>query len=192
MEEKEKEECTGRGRCGAHAHSLTLTLSERVSLAHTHAGAPEHAGSRAPPKSCFGFRFATSCIGKCISSVAPPSCGILSSRLRTSGTPAAAASASGTVGSLEDNSGGCPQRGAQSRCPRASGDPSRSPPLGRAASVVPACNANARELLLFCPLCGSSPAPSANSILRAGISRGAGAAPSRADPGTYKAGTVPA
>lgn len=45
------------------------------------------------------------------------------------------------------------------------------------------------------PPWGPSPAAPANSIPRAGISRGAGAepaAPSRADPGTYKAGAVPA
>lgn len=40
VEEKEKEECTGRDRCGAHTHSHSVTLSERVSLAHTHAGSP--------------------------------------------------------------------------------------------------------------------------------------------------------
>lgn len=43
MEEKEKEECTGRDRCGAHAHSVTL--SERVSLAHTQAGSSGRAHS---------------------------------------------------------------------------------------------------------------------------------------------------
>lgn len=44
MEEKEKEECTGRDRRGAHARSVTL--SERVSLAHTRAGS---SGTRTLP-----------------------------------------------------------------------------------------------------------------------------------------------
>lgn len=70
-----------------------------------------------------------------------------------------------------------------------------SAPSGRAASVLPACNASARERLLPRPQWGLSRAPSAKSIPPAGVGLGAGAepaAPSRADPGTYKAGAAPA
>lgn len=61
--------------------------------------------------------------------------------------------------------------------------------------MVLACTASARERLRLCPPWGQNQAPSATSIPRAGVSRGAGAdpvAPSRADPRTYKAGAAPA
>lgn len=176
-------------------HSHSVTLSERVSLVHTHtrweprsAQDPERRRKVAP---AFAPRLLV--LGSAFARWLLRVCGILSSRrLGTSGTPAAAASASGTVGSLENNSGGCPQRGAQ--CLQGSGDPSRPSTPGRAASVVPACNASAGERPLFCPRGGRAQLR-LQTIPRAGISRGAGAepaAPSRADPGTYKAGAVPA
>ncbi|XP_004410410.1 PREDICTED: uncharacterized protein LOC101364826 [Odobenus rosmarus divergens] len=194
VEEKEKEESTGRDRCGAHTHSHSVTLSERVSLAHTHAGGPrsaqdpERRGKVAP-----AFSPGLRALGRALAPRLRGACGILPSRLRTSGAPAAAAVAPGTVGGLDNNSGCRLRPGAPSRCPPRSRDPSRSlpPPDAR----LPACNASARERLLPCPPWGLSRARSAKSIPPAGVGRGAGAepaAPSRADPGTYKAGAVPA
>lgn len=194
MEEKEKEESTGRDRCGAHTHSLTLSHSLRARLARSHtrreprsAQDPERRGKVAP-----AFSPGLRALGRALAPRLRRACGILPSRLRTSGAPAAAASAPGTVGGLDNNSGGRLRPGAPSRCPPRSRDPSR--PLPPPDARLPACNASARERLLPCPPWGLSRAPSAKSIPPAGVGRGAGAepaAPSRADPGTYKAGAVP-
>lgn len=156
VEEKEKEECTGQDRCGAHTHSLTPSHSLRARLARSHtrreprsAQDPERRGKVAP---AFAPRLIA--LGSAFAPWLRRACEILPSLSGTSGTPAAAASASRTAGSLDNNSGGRPQRGAPNQCSRGSGDPDRPPPPGRGASVVPACNASTGEPLLLCPLGG--------------------------------------
>lgn len=73
----------GKGEGGVHwlgsvrrTHSLTLSHSLRERLRRSRTltpGAQERAGFRAQRKSCFGFRYETSCSGKCVCSVAPAS-----------------------------------------------------------------------------------------------------------------------
>lgn len=141
-------------RPGSERCTHSVTLSERGSL-RTRAGS---SGARRIPSAAeklLRLSLRTSCFGKCIWPAFCRASGIPSSRLGTSGTPA-----SETVGGLDNNSGGRPQRGAPSRCLQGSGHPSRPPPPRRAAGVDPACNRSTRERLLLCPPWGPSLAPS--------------------------------
>nr|XP_051700761.1 tribbles homolog 1 isoform X1 [Oryctolagus cuniculus] len=106
VEEKEKEECAGRDRRGAHTHSHSVTLSERVAPARTR---PQSRSARRTPGRRGKVAPALIAPGRAL---APRLCaarGILCSWPGTPGTQAAAAS--GTVGSLGNNSGGRPLRG---------------------------------------------------------------------------------
>lgn len=130
------------------------SLRARLARSHTRreprsAQDPERRGKVAP---AFAPRLIA--LGSAFAPWLRRACEILPSLSGTSGTPAAAASASRTAGSLDNNSGGRPQRGAPNQCSRGSGDPDRPPPPGRGASVVPACNASTGEPLLLCPLGG--------------------------------------
>lgn len=139
VEEKEKEECTGRDRCGAHTHSHSVTLSERVSLAHTHAGSPgacriPSAAEKLLRLSLPDFLLWEVCLLRG-SSEPTESCARRSEpREGRPPLPPRLSAASTTIAAVA-----APLRGAPSRYPRGSGDPSRPPHPGRAASVVPAC-----------------------------------------------------
>ena len=142
MEEKEKEECTGWDRCGAHTHSHSVTLSESVSLAHTHAGSP---GARRIPSaaekllrlSLRDFLLWEVCLLRGSSEPAESCARRSEPREGRPPLPPQLSAASTTIAAAAPA-----LRGAQSRYPRRSGDPSRPPRPGRAASVIPVCTRN--------------------------------------------------
>lgn len=113
-------------------HSLTLSHSLRARLVRAHTRREPRSAQDPKRRGKVALAFAPRLVlGSAFAPWLLRACGILCSRLGTSGTPAAAACASGTAGSLDNNSGGRPQQGAQGRCTPGSGEPNRPPPRGQ-------------------------------------------------------------